>query len=124
MIRNSKTPTLVILFLLGVIGVITYNYWSATQRHMRMREALFLSEEKISELLEKKAYADKQVGMGADRVSRLEKDIEALHKAEEQKDREVEDMNARMKKNQQDRDKFAIENTELKDNLVRTLYYY
>lgn len=119
MMRNSKTPTLVILCLLGVIGVITYNYWSATQRHLRIKEALFMSEEKINELIEKKAYADKQLGLTADRAQKLEKELEEALKASEQKDKDVSDMNERMKKKEQERDKFALENSDLKENLVR-----
>lgn len=115
--RNSKTPTLVILCLLGVIGVITYNYWSATQRHLRIKEALFMSEEKINELIEKKAYADKQIGLTADRAQKLEKELEEALKASEQKDKDVSDMNERMKKKEQERDKFALENSDLKENL-------
>lgn len=119
MMRNSKTPTLVILCLLGVIGVVLYNYWSASQRYLRIKEALFMSEEKINELIEKKSYMDKQMGMTADRVQKLEKDIEEMQKVSEQKDKEVDEINQRMKKNQQDRDKFALENSDLKETLVK-----
>ncbi len=116
--RNSRTPTLVILFLLGVIGLIGYNYWSASQRHVRIKEALFMSEEKINELMEKKAYADKQVGLTGERVQKLEKDIELMKQAVEQKDKEMDQMSERMKKNQQERDKYASEYSDLKESLV------
>lgn len=116
--RNSKTPTLVILCLLGVIGLITYNYWSATQRHLRIKEALIMSEEKINELIEKKSYADKQIGLSSDRVEKLKKELEEAQQASEQKDKDVADMNERMKKKEQERDKFALENSELKETLV------
>lgn len=121
MMRNSKTPTLVILFLLGVIGVVIYNYWSLSQRNLRIKEALFLSEEKINELSDKKAYADKQMGLTSERVNRLEKELDAQKTIVEQKGKDIDDLNSMLKKKDQEKNSLALEITELKENLVSSI---
>lgn len=121
MIRNGRTPTLLLVGLVILILIISYNHWSLSQKNVALKDALFLKEEKLNDLMEKKAYVEKQVNINSDRIKYFEERIEANSQALKQKDTEIDDLNTRLRSKIQENDKLLLELNEIKDSLVNIL---
>lgn len=117
MIRNGRTPTVLLVALTLIIIVISYNNWSLSQRNISLRDALIAKDEKLNDIMEKKAYVEKQLDVNADRVKYFEERIEANKQAAKQKDTDIDDLNSKLKTKTSENDKLAIDLNEAKDAL-------
>lgn len=118
MIRNSRTPTLLLIGMVVVIIIITYNYWSLLERNTTLSDRLINSEEKLSDLNEKKAMLEKQGTIALDKVKSFEEKIEQNVKALQLKDSEIDELNTKLKGHEQDNEKLSLEIAEIKEKLV------
>ncbi|CAF0712973.1 unnamed protein product [Brachionus calyciflorus] len=117
MIRNGRTPTILLIALIVIILIISYNNWSLSQRNITLRDALIAKDEKLNDIMEKKAYVEKQIGVNSDRIKYFEDRIEANKQASKQKDTEIDDLNSKLKQKITDNDRLTIELSEAKEAL-------
>lgn len=118
MIRNSKTPNLLVIGLVVIIIIISYNYYSLLQKNRTLKEALFINEEKISELVDKKAYVEKQNELNVDRIKGFEDKVNAHAQSQQKKDSEIEELSAKLKEAQAENDNQLVELNEAKDKVT------
>lgn len=118
MIRNSRTPTLLLIGMVVVLIIITYNYWNLLERNKTLSDRLINSEEKLSDLNEKKAMLEKQGTIALDKVKSFEEKVEQNLQALQKKDSEIDELNTKLKSNEQDNEKLSLEIAEIKEKLV------
>ena len=92
MIRNSKTPTFFILFLCIVNVIIFYKYWQLSEQYSFANSNRILNEEKVSNLIEKKAYLEKQTDIASERLKLLEDKVFDYENILSKKDQELMDV--------------------------------
>jgi hypothetical protein len=118
MFRNGKSTTFFLIGSLCVICVISYNYWQLSQKNFHLRDVLFTDKEKINDLEEEKAQVEKQNGINLDRIKFFEDRMNANSAAIKQKDREIDELNTKLKLKEQDFNKILLELNETKEKLV------
>lgn len=118
MIRNSRTPTLMIVGLVIVIIIITYNYWNLLDRNTVLRDKLMMSEEKIIDLNEKKASLEKQASGALDQIKSFEEKTELNSQALLKKDSEIDELNSKLRIKSQENEKLISDNADFKEKLT------
>ena len=122
MIRNSRTTTFLFFGVLIVSIIVLYNYWTLLDRNTQLRNRLIESEEKLSDLNEKKASLEKQESSAHDKVRSLKDDIDRSKLALQKKDSEIDELNTKLKNNEQFNEKLNVELTEIKEKLVLIIF--
>ena len=89
MFRNSKTPTFFTVFLCIIIVVISYKYWQLSDQYSYANSNRILTEEKVSNLIEKKAYLEKQTDIASERLKLLEDKVFDYENLLSKKDQEL-----------------------------------
>lgn len=121
MIRNGRTPTILLVALTLIILILCYNNWGLSQRNISLREALMAKDEKLSDMMEKKAFVEKQVGVNSDRIKYFEERIEANKQIAQQKDSDIDDLSSKLKAKSTENDKLILELNDAKEALVPSL---
>ena len=124
MIRNSRTPTLMIVGLVIVIIIITYNYWNLLDRNTALRDKLMISEEKIIDLNEKKASLEKQSSTVLEQVKSLEEKSEKKDQALLKKGSEIDELNSKLQSKIQENDKLIADTGDAKEKLVNFYFMF
>ncbi len=118
MIRNSRTPTLMIVGLVIVIIIITYNYWNLLDRNTVLRDKLMISEEKIIDLNENKASLEKQASSALDKIKSFEEKTEQDSQALLKKDSEIDELNSKLRLKSRENEKLISDTADFKEKLV------
>lgn len=121
MIRNGRTPTILLVALVLIILILCYNNWGLSQRNISLRESLMAKEEKLNDMMEKKAFVEKQIGINSDRIKYFEERIEANKQIAQQKDSDIDDLNSKLKTKITENDKLTLELNDAKEALVLNL---
>lgn len=121
MIRNGRTPTILLVALVLIILILFYNNWGLSQRNISLRESLMAKEEKLNDMMEKKAFVEKQIGINSDRIKYFEERIEANKQIAQQKDSDIDDLNSKLKTKITENDKLTLELNDAKEALVLNL---
>lgn len=121
MIRNGRTPTILLVAMILIILILCYNNWGLSQRNISLRESLIAKDEKLNDMMEKKAFDEKQFGINSDRIKYFEQRIEADKQIAQQKDSDIDDLNSKLKAKSTENDKLTLELNDAKEALVLKL---
>lgn len=118
MLRSLKTPTLFIILLLAVLSVLTFNYWGLAQNNVRLRDSLISVQNRLNESNDKKANVEKQVNLNTQEIDQLKVEIADKNKALDQKGKDIETLNNKLKEVKQEKDNLLVEVNDVKEKLV------
>ncbi len=118
MIRNSRTPTLLVVGLIVIIIILLYNYWNLLEHNNVLRDRLLSNEDKLSDLNEKKSLLEKQGSKALEQMKEFEDKIEKSSQALSKKDSEIDELNTKLSSKDQEYSKINTDLTELKEKLV------
>jgi chromosome segregation ATPase len=102
MIRNSKTPTFVIIGLCVLLLIFVYKYWNLSDQNNFLSERLISNEDKLSNLNEKKAYLEKQGDIASGKIKLFEEKINSYSDVMVKKDAEIAELRVKLKEKTQD----------------------
>ena len=119
MIRNAKTPSILLFFLIVIILIITYNYWGLSQKNLLLKQTIIADEEKLNNIIDAKVSMDKENELNLNKIKELEEKLESDRLALKQKDIDIDDLNSKLKSKTQDSDNSQIEVNDLKDKLEK-----
>ena len=117
MIRNAKTPSILLFFLILIILIITYNYWGLSQKNLLLKQTIIADEEKLNNIIDAKVSMDKENELNLNKIKELEEKLESDRLALKQKDIDIDDLNSKLKSKTQDSDNSQIEVNDLRDKL-------
>lgn len=101
-----------------VIIIITYNYWNLLDRNSQLRDRLISSEEKLSDLNDKKASLEKQEASAQDKLKTVQDNLEQARQALQKKDSEIDELNTKLKTQEQDNEKITLDLADLKEKFA------
>lgn len=111
MIRSSRTPTFILIALLVVIMVLTYNYWSLSEKNQAMRNLLYKADEK-------KLLVEKENHINSGRVKYYEERADALQKSNKEKDDEISRLHSQLEEAKKETAKLNWEVGDTRSKLV------
>lgn len=80
-------------------------------------------DEKMNDMMEKKAFVEKQIGVNSDRIKYFEERIEANKQIAQQKDSDIDDLSSKLKAKSTENDKLTLELNDAKEALVQNLIW-
>ncbi len=119
MIRNSKTPTFVFIGLCIILFVMTYNYWNLTEENNMLNQNIILAEDKITNLIEKKAYLEKQTDINSEKVKMFEDKIAGFSNVMLKKDSELNEIKTQLDEKIKQFESFQDEYNKNKESLKK-----
>ena len=122
MIRNSRTPTFLLIAMLIVIVVLLYNYWTVLEKNEILKVNLYKSEEKLLTLNEKKINVEKENNVNSDRIKYFQNRVDALTQSVKKKDTEIDELNQQVKEKKEELEKSQTELNEQKDRYEALKY--
>ena len=111
MIRTSRTPTFILIALLVVILILTYNYWSLSDKNQSLKSSLLKADEK-------KSLVERENHINAGRVKYFEDRAEALQKTIKDKEDELASLKSQLKAKTEENDRSLWEVSNMKTKLV------
>ena len=111
MIRSSRTPTFILIALLVVILVLTYNYWSLSEKNQAMRNLLYKADEK-------KLLVEKENHINSGRVKYFEDRADALQKSNREKDDEIVQLKSKIDEMSKENARLVWESGDKRTKLV------
>jgi len=89
MIRNSKTPTFIMIGCVVFSLILMFNYWRASNNTNNLRNNLLSTEEKLNSLIVKKSHLEKMTNEYEEKMKFLEKKVSDNSQLLLQKDSEM-----------------------------------
>jgi uncharacterized protein HemX len=118
MIKNGRTPSLLLVALIIVIFIISYNYWGLSQKASYLNENLIIDQEKLNILADTKGSLEKQNSIYANKIKELQEKAESVENTIKKKDTEIDELNSKNKYLKMENEKNLIELNELKSKVV------
>jgi uncharacterized protein HemX len=124
MIKNGRTPSLLLIALIIVIFIISYNYWGLSQKATYLKENLIIDQEKLNILADTKGSLEKQNGIYANKIKELQEKAESVDNSMKKKDTEIDELNSKNKLLQMDNEKNLNEINDLKSKVVCLFFHF
>ena len=118
MFKNSRTPSLLLISLIIVIFIITYNYWGLSQKATYLKENLIIDQEKLNILADTKSLLEKQNNIYTNKIKELQEKAESVSNTLTKKDREIDELNSKLKTLNEENAKNLVEINDLKTKSV------
>ena len=118
MFVSGRIPTYLFIMIVFLLLIVTFNYWKLVEKNKMFKMSLYVSEEKLTELIESKVHVEKQVEVNENQMKFFKTKFESTLQALKQKEKEINDLSSSLKIKETYFNKLSYEVQVLKTNSV------
>ena len=118
MTRTNRTPAYILIGLIVIVFILSYNYYAAIKANNDLVKQLNSMAVRVSDATNKKATADKQNEALANRIKYFEERAETNQQAINKKDEEMNEVNNKLNDAQREIEMLKSINSENLNKLV------
>jgi hypothetical protein len=119
MFASGRIPVYLFVMIVFLLLIVTFNYWKLMEKNKMFKKSLYVSEEKLNELIERKVHVEKQVEINEKQMKFYKTKFESTLVTLKQKEKEINELisNLKIKDNHYNRLNFEIKE-------LRTVYVF
>jgi hypothetical protein len=97
MFVNGRIPSYLFIMIGFLLLIVTFNYWKLMEKNKMFKMTLYASEEKLSELIERKVHVEKQIEINENQMKFFKTKFESTLLTLKQREKEIYDLTSNLK---------------------------
>lgn len=122
MFVNGRIPAYLFIMIGFLLLIVTFNYWKLMEKNKMFKMTLYASEEKLSELIERKVHVEKQIEINENQMKFFKTKFESTLLTLKQREKEIYDLTSNLKLKDNHFNRLNHEVKTLRINSVK--FYY